>query len=72
MEISVEYTHDDRGNCRVYYKGLGNQKGFVYCLQENTWMFCSRDGEPENPLMNGLKITVHEEDGSVNSIVIGE
>ena len=41
--ILVKFKHEDSGWCRVYYK---SEKTW-YCIMDDEWYVCSRDGEPE-------------------------
>lgn len=71
MKLSVMFYEHDRGNCRVYYKGMGEAKGRLYCVQEGVWMFCSKDGEPEAPLKDGVEITIHDSSGIIGNKKVG-
>jgi hypothetical protein len=70
MMLTVKFFKEDRGNYRVYYKGMGNAHGHTYCVQDGTWYFCSRDGEPDSPLKEGLEITIYDSTGIIGNTVI--
>jgi hypothetical protein len=52
--VLFKVSHEDNGNCRVYYHGAGINGGHLYCIQnDGSWgkddfafYTCSRDGEP--------------------------
>lgn len=70
MLLTVKFFKEDRGNYRVYYKGMGNAHGHTYCVQDGVWYFCSRDGEPESPLREGLEITIYDSTGIIGNTTI--
>jgi len=45
--INVKFKMDDPGNCRVYYMSEAKR---LYCLMDEEWYYCSRDGEPESTI----------------------
>lgn len=63
-QIVLDKTHDDPGNCRVYYERVDIRKTEIYCIQAGEWFFCSKDGEPQEPLteeeINNIEILLTE------------
>ena len=51
-KLMVVFTHEDKGNSRMYYKTF-DKPARIFCQQENpyglyVWFACSRDGEPSH------------------------
>jgi hypothetical protein len=72
MWLTVNFSKEDKGNNRVYYKGMGNQHGHTYCLQEGVWYGCFRDGELDKPLKDGLELTIYDESGIIEKTIINK
>lgn len=70
MILTVKFLKHDPENYRVYYEGMGNAHGHIYCVQDGVWYFCSRDEEPESPLKEGLNITIYDATGIIGNTII--
>jgi len=68
--IKVKFLSHDTGNLRIYYRGIDERNGRLYCVQDGEWYLCSNDGEPETPLREGLKIQISGSIGIVGNDVV--
>ena len=64
MLIEVDFVEHDPGNLRVYYRSRGRTKT-LYCVQDGEWYLCSKDGEPQGLLKEGLAVKIYDSTGAI-------